>query len=205
MKKNYLILSSLMVLALAFGAVSPAFAGDGDQPEHRSGALKEYLVEAFASVAGLDLSEVQSRRDAGESLKDIAESLDIIFSMSDVISSAAAQALADGVISQEQADRITSRDYKSGTGPFSELGLSTEEIRGMRDSGMTMQEIFAQQGMEFNHTRKGSGEHDGSKLMESCGITREELRERVKNGETLPDICPGVKNHEGAQRPSRDS
>jgi hypothetical protein len=73
------------------------------------GPMYTYMIEAFAGALGLDPAELQSRRDAGETLWQIAESLG--FSQDefgqlwvDARTEALDQAVADGVITQEQAD-----------------------------------------------------------------------------------------------------
>jgi len=186
-----------MVLALAFGAASPAFAQGGDHPERGDGPLSEYLIAAYADATGLSVEEVQSRVVAGETLKDIAASLGYSDLKGTVGSNALAMAVSAGAITQEQVDRLANREEMGGKGAgiFEKLGLSKEETKALLDSGMTMQEIFAQQGVARG-PRDGShggnfDPRDGSRIAEFCGVSTDEVRSRMKAGETMQEICPG--------------
>jgi hypothetical protein len=73
------------------------------------GPMHTYMIEAFAEALGIEPDELQSRRDAGETHWQIAESLGFSqeeFSQLwvDARTEALNQAVADGVITQEQAD-----------------------------------------------------------------------------------------------------
>jgi hypothetical protein len=130
MKKIFLTGGLLVLLVLALGIAGLAYAqsetppypgygpgmmggrgggmmGGGFSGEY--GPMHTYMIEAFAEALGLTPEELQSRRDAGETLWQIAESLG--FSQDefgqlwvDARTDALDQAVADGVITQEQAD-----------------------------------------------------------------------------------------------------
>jgi len=82
------------------------FAGEG---YHMKGVLHEYMFTALSQAFGLTTEELQSRYDAGETPWQIAESLGLSAEefndlMIEARSSAINQALADGVITAEQAN-----------------------------------------------------------------------------------------------------
>jgi hypothetical protein len=83
--------------------------GIGMMGERGEGPLHEYMISAFAESIGLSAEEVETRHDDGESLFDIAiaegiaeEDLTELFLQ--VREAALGAAVADGVITQEQAD-----------------------------------------------------------------------------------------------------
>ena len=84
-----------------------------------------------------------------------------------------------------------------GRGGLTEtLGLTEEELKSLRDSGMNLQEIFQQQCVEFNPS--GGGRF--GKLAEQCGISHDEIRSCLQAGEDLQDICPGIEMPERSAR-----
>jgi len=83
--------------------------GIGMMGERGEGPMHEYMISAFAESIGLSAEEVETRHDAGETLFDIAiaegiaeEDLPEFFLP--VREAALGAAVADGVITQEQAD-----------------------------------------------------------------------------------------------------
>jgi len=86
------------------------------------GPLHEYMVEAFAERLGLALATVEDRLAAGETLCDIA--LDQGLSLEDFRSlwldirqEAIAEAVADGVLTEEQAEWLSQRGGPNASGP----------------------------------------------------------------------------------------
>jgi len=83
--------------------------GTGMMGERGEGPMHEYMISAFAEAIGLSAEAVETRHDAGETLRDIAiaegiaeEDLPEFFLP--VREAALGAAVADGVITQEQAD-----------------------------------------------------------------------------------------------------
>jgi len=109
-----------------------AFRTEGSEPGMRGGfrlgtpgLFHEYMLDAFAEAVGLTPEGVQARIEAGETRWDIAltegfieeEIPDLLFS---VHSEALQEMVVDGVITQEQADRMLERKtqrYADGFGP----------------------------------------------------------------------------------------
>ncbi len=211
MDKKYKFVVILAALSMALAVVTPAFAQTPTLPTPHEGPLSEYMVEAFAASVGLSVEEIQTRMANGETLRDITQSLGYDKDMmADVSSTALSAAVSAGAITQEQADKITNRKRQGGPGGFAmleKLGLSGEEFKALIESGMTIQEIFAQQGVEFTpRTPNGNGN-----IAEQCGLSQEEIKARLDAGESMQDICPGVELPEKgdgtrpAHRPGKSS
>jgi hypothetical protein len=91
------------------------------------GWMHEYMVSAFSEAIGLAPEEVQSRLQAGETMWQIAEAQgftddEIAGLMLEAREAALARAVAEGVITQEQADLMLERMnqmHANGYGPGS--------------------------------------------------------------------------------------
>jgi hypothetical protein len=128
MKKPILIVGLVMgALALfgvgvAFAQGSIPYAGNGPIMQG-GGLLHAYMVAAFAEKLDLGVEDVNARILAGETMYDIAiaegvhpEQLPAL--MTEVRSSALNAAVKDGVITQEQADWMSSHGFgRGGRGP----------------------------------------------------------------------------------------
>jgi hypothetical protein len=127
MKKTVLIVV-LVVAALAVVGVGAAFAqgpvpyaGNGPMMQNGAGYLHTYMVAAFAEKVGLTADDVNTQLAAGESMYDIAlaagvKAEDFSALMIDVRSQALNAAVKDGVITQAQADWMSSRGFGGGYG-----------------------------------------------------------------------------------------
>jgi hypothetical protein len=78
------------------------------------GKMKDYVISAFSSAVGLTVDEVNTRLTKGETLKEIAiaqgkAQADLPALASQVRKDALAKAVADGVITQAQADAMLKR------------------------------------------------------------------------------------------------
>lgn len=130
MKKTLLI--ALILAAVAGLAVAGVAYAQGTQPPQASygpgmmggfssgyGPLHTYVVEAFAAKLGLTVEDVNARLAAGESMYQIAlaEGIaadDIPALLTEVHTQAFEQAVADGVITQEQADWMQAHAFGRG-------------------------------------------------------------------------------------------
>jgi hypothetical protein len=166
MKKIFLIGALLTLLVLGLGIASIAYAqsetppypgygpgmmggrggGFGGMMGGRSGEygpMHTYMIEAFAEALGLTPAELQSRRDAGETLWQIADSLGFsqeAFSQLwiDARTEALNKAVADGVITQEQADWMIQHmalRQGAGYGPGSGGCMGSGQGGGYRGGG----------------------------------------------------------------------
>lgn len=93
--------------------------GGGYMWNSGAGFLHDYMFQAMAEIFGLSPEELQARHDAGETMWDLAaeqgiDAQEFYAKMVEARSQAIEQALADGVISQEQADWMLSRMEQMG-------------------------------------------------------------------------------------------
>jgi hypothetical protein len=97
------------------GGRGPGRVGPGDG----SGLMHEAMVESLAEVLGITVDEFEARREAGETMYEIAESLGLDFeALREAIDQARIQvmeqAYADGTITQEQYEMFLNRGEGSG-------------------------------------------------------------------------------------------
>lgn len=116
MKK--LTLSVLLAL-MALGVFTGSAAAQTTSPGY--GLLHDYMVAALADALDLTVDEVDARLTAGETMYEIAlaegiAAEDIPALLTEVRTNAINAALADGVITQAQADRMLARMAKQGSG-----------------------------------------------------------------------------------------
>ncbi len=91
------------------------FRGQGDSPLH------DYMVAALADAFGLTPEELETMHDNGTTLWDYAAEqgmtvADFQAAMESARTTALEQAVADGVITQEQADWMSSHGPRMGNG-----------------------------------------------------------------------------------------
>ncbi len=131
MKKTIILVAVVGIVVLAFGTAGYAFAQD-DDPEppfggrfghggrgdgwfgKGKGEMHEMMQATIADALGLTVDELEAAHNEGKTAWDLAEEqglTDEEFStlMFDARSGALAQAVADGTITQEQADWMQSR------------------------------------------------------------------------------------------------
>ncbi len=131
MKKWIIALVVVAVMAVAFTPATSVFAQSGSgngfgggmmgQPGASSttgtgllsGTLHDYMIAAYADALNLTTDEIETRLASGETLSQIAISTGLTLDefstlLTDARASAIAAALADGVITQAQADWLTS-------------------------------------------------------------------------------------------------
>lgn len=124
MKKTLLIVA-LVVLALGALGVGVVVAQSGQPPYGQRGTvdgvgpMHDYMEQAMADAVGLSLDEFESRHEAGETFYQIAlaqgfSAEEIPALMQDARTKALDAAVADGVISQDQADWMGSRGFGRG-------------------------------------------------------------------------------------------
>lgn len=124
MKKTLILLVAVGVMALTFGAVHNAYAqeatppappfgghGPGGRFGGQEGPLHDVMEAAIADALGISVEDLQAARAEGKTAWDIAQEQGLsqeAFAalMSDARKAALEQAVADGLITQEQADAI---------------------------------------------------------------------------------------------------
>jgi len=131
MKKTLMFVALVGVVALALGVTGYAYAQDDDPSspfgrggfgpgmmgwagDREFGPLHETMEAAIAEALGISAEELEAAHDEGKTAWDIAQEQSLSaeqFSamMSEARSAALQQAVADGTITQEQADWMQSR------------------------------------------------------------------------------------------------
>ncbi len=128
MKKTLVLLVAVGVLALTFSAVSNAYAQETIPPtspfEGRGprggfagaadGPLHDLMNAAIADALGVSVEELDAAHQAGQTAWDLAQvqgltSDEFAALMADARNTALTQAVADGLITQEQANWMQSR------------------------------------------------------------------------------------------------
>ena len=145
MMANFASRSSMMA-GQATGTGMMSGGRGGMMGQSGSGLLHDYMLAGFAEAFGLEVADLQARIDAGETMYDVALSLGYTQEsftelMTSVRTDAINQALADGVITQEQADWMLSRLAQraaSGFGTGTCTGACQSGGRGGRSGGMGM-------------------------------------------------------------------
>lgn len=143
---------------------------------HRGGFDNATFLEEQASILGITVDDLKTRLEAGKTVKDIASNLGISeevlqAKMKAVMTAKLAQDVADGKITQKQADE---RIANMGNGPWNGNAIRGER-RGPKDGrGMIAMK------------------DDATFLEEHAvmlGITADDLKARLESGKTIKDIA----------------
>ncbi len=152
MKKTILIGSVIVLALLVVGAVGVgvAYAQSGQPPVGRGmmdggyGPMHDYVEKALADKLGLTEAQVEEQYAAGKSMYQIAldngiAEADVTAFLTEVHTTAFDAAVADGVMTREQADfmlqRMQGNGYGNGTGTCP-MGNGTSGMRGGGGQGM---------------------------------------------------------------------
>ncbi len=149
MKKTILI-TGLVILALGVLGVGAVFAQDETPPvpyghgammnNGVSGPMHTFMTIEFAKALDLNVNDINTRLAAGETMYDIALSAGVTAEefpaiMTQVRTAALAEAVKANVITQEQADWMTSRGGNMGTGNCTGTGPQGNHGNGMMGNG----------------------------------------------------------------------
>jgi len=149
MKKIWIIVVVVGIVTLALGAAGLAYAQSETPPQVTSpgygnelmggrrgsggmrgglisgeeGPYHEFMMEAFAEAIGLSVNEIENRLASGESMWQIAASMDLTVEeisdiMSQVRSEMVEKAIADGTLTQEEADLMEQHKQGRSAGGF---------------------------------------------------------------------------------------
>jgi hypothetical protein len=163
MKKTIIVLALLAVMLTTVGIGSAAAQGEGPGTSSLRGPLHDYIIEAFAAQLDLDVDDVNTAIDSGQTLYQVAlangvAAEDYQALMQEVFSTALTGAVADGVITQERADWMLQHMQSRGTGSFGAgrgmmggSGTGTCPMRDGDDDGQVGP------GMMQGHGRGGGG------------------------------------------------
>jgi hypothetical protein len=155
-----------------FGGRSVGFLGNDWE-----GPLSDYMLPAIAGAFGLNNDQVDAFQVVKDTITSIKGDLtrdEIQQKMKEAIASAIDQALAEGAITQDEADQMLAKNEQSGERPpmvnFGGRGMRGDFPFGGREAG-----IF-QQYME-------------PALAEALGVSVEELQSMKKEGLNLKDYA----------------
>lgn len=153
MKK--VIIAGLLILAFGALGVGIVYAQGGQPPftgmmgQSGYGWMHEYVEQALAAKLGLTEAQVEEQFAAGKTMYQIAldngiQQEDLGTFMTEIHQEAFAQAVKDGVVTQEQADWMLQRMqnmYQNGYGPGNcpmHNGQGTAPRAGMMGNGSGM-------------------------------------------------------------------
>jgi hypothetical protein len=153
MKKTILIVA-LVVLALGVVGVGAAFAQDAQPPVGRGGGMMgggygpmhDYVEEALADKLGITEKDIEDALASGKTMYQIAldndiKEADVAALLTEVHTTAFDKAVADGVVTREQADfmlqRMTTNGFNSGNCTM-QNGQGRQNGRGNGNGGGMM-------------------------------------------------------------------
>jgi hypothetical protein len=149
------------------------------------GLLSEYLFPALADIFGFTDDQVDGFQVVKDTIQDIRETFtvaEIREKMQAAFTSAVENALADGTITQEQADQMLERREQLGDRDFDSFEGRFED-RGMRDG-------FMPEGFTFEGRMDGMlQEYMDLYLAEALDISVEELQVMKEDGFNLRDYA----------------
>lgn len=167
MKKFYIGIGVVTILAMAFGAVTIASADEHNPPQRqrgqKDGPFHELFLENLAEALGTTSDDLQSRIESGEKLPDIAAEYgyegEALKELMDSVKQATVdEALAEGLITEEEAEKILAHSGRKGSGrrggkgnPIlreyfinnlaEALGLSVDELKAIKEDGQTLEDL----------------------------------------------------------------
>ena len=190
------------------------------QPEHRrgpggrngaEGPLAPYAEEATADILGLTVEELQAAREDGTRLPELIEAAGLTkdefkAAMEEAMPEVLAQAVEDGVLTQEQADAIASGERpdrpegKHGKrgggqdGPLETykaaaaadiLGLTVEELQAAREDGTRLPELIEAAGLTEDEFKAAMEEAQPEILAQAVedGVLTQEQADAIAAGE----------------------
>ncbi len=186
--------------------------GEGEQGEQPQIIDHEAVVEAIANALGITVEEVEAAKEEGTQLSELAESLgvdiaDVEAAIQEVKEEAVNQALEDGTITEEQAERILSGEGRRGgkggrgngggllreiidqdamnTAVADALGITVEELDAAKEEGTRLSELAEELGVdiaEVEAAKEAVVQEAVDQALEDGTIT-EEQAERILSGE----------------------
>lgn len=218
--KKYLILGAVVLLAAgilggatlvyAQNATPTPQAGSGNAPGGMFGrgmrgdpaysGLRAYILEAEAAEFGMTADELTALYEEGKSLRDVAIEQNLTVAEFEARLDAALQAalenaVADGVLTQEEADtflaRRTDRPEKELRGndanhPLYDymlaakaeaFGMTVEELQALYDEGKTLKDVAIEQNLtvaEFEAKMEAAHTNAINAALEDGAITQEQ-------------------------------
>ncbi len=206
MKKNMLFVTIGIVVALVAAlGVSAVFAQSdgGERPDSEvKDAIHEAVHTAIADALNMSVEDLEAAKEDGQRLPEIAEAQGVEIETVKAAAEAAKeeavnQAVADGTLTQEQADHILSGEGRGGRGGRSgkfggnsealadALGMTVEELQAAKDEGLTLEEIAEQQGTTIEDVRAAmqSAKEEAINQAVADGTLTQEQADSILSGE----------------------
>ncbi|MFQ5410207.1 MAG: hypothetical protein ACE5FI_17490 [Anaerolineales bacterium] len=206
MKKNMLFVTIGVVVALVGALAVSAVSAQTDTPPNGDRpdlGIREAVNAAVADALGMTVDELQAAHEDGQRLPEIAEAqgvdLDVVKAAAEAAKEEAVNAaVADGTLTQEQADRILSHEGRPGRGPegpngrrgnpealAEALGMTVEELQAAKAEGLTLEELAAQQGttVEDVHAALQAAREEAIQQAVEEGRLTQEQADAILNGE----------------------
>jgi hypothetical protein len=124
----------------------------------------------LAEALGISVVELQSAREEAQSVM-------------------LAQAVEDGLLTQEQADLILAKQalkaYLDPEALFAEaLGITSEQLQGYRDEGLTLSEILSERGMTAAEVRDALDASREAAIQQAVedGVITQEQADQIQTG-----------------------
>ncbi len=153
----------------------------------------------------MTVEDLEVAKEDGQRLPEIAEAQGVEIETVKAAAEAAKeeavnQAVADGTLTQEQADRILSGEGRGGrgghggrSGKFGRnsealadiLGMTVEELQAAKDDGLTLEEIAEQQSTTIEDVRAAlqAAKEDAVNQAVTDGTLTQEQADRILSGE----------------------
>ena len=169
----------------------------------------EKIEAAVADALGISVEELEVARAEGKTLADLADEYDVELDVVQAAMQAARdealrQAVTDGIITQEQADNILSRDGQFGPRGFrgdgsrlghglrgehptmaEELGISVDELQAARAEGKTFTDLAEELGFDLEEIRANMKQAQSEALQQAVELGRitQEQADEIVNRE----------------------
>ncbi len=218
--KKFGWIGALLVAILIVAGALTAFAQDEKPPHPPHGWLDgETILAVYAEVLGITPEEVEAAWEEGKTLADLCDELDLDLEetrsqiderLQTLRAEAIQQAVADGDISQEQADALLEGNFplepgwmggrghfKTGPGAgrgafFPHVGPFDEQLRGWRESGLTLEEWAEENDIDLEQLKADlQAEHEAHVqwMLEEGMISEEQAQELLD--QEFPQDFPG--------------
>jgi DNA-directed RNA polymerase specialized sigma24 family protein len=188
-------------------------AGRGPGQPNWMEPYQDQIQEAVAEALGISVEELGAARDEGKTLRDLAEEqgvelADVQAALEAARLEAVEQAVADGVISEEMAERIIERMEQTPPAGWMEpyhdqmqeaiaeaLEISVEELEAAQDEGQSPAEIAKELDINLGKFRQAMQDAREEILEQAVadGVLTPEQAERLSQGQgRRPGPRPGM-------------
>ncbi|TET86041.1 MAG: hypothetical protein E3J37_00520 [Anaerolineales bacterium] len=222
--KKVAVTAAVLIALIALIGATVAFAqvplfpegtvsvqADGEHHRRRDGLIdREKVQAAVAEALGISVEELQAARTEGKTLSDLAEELGVDLEVvraarQAALEEAVQQAVEDGFVTQEQAEKILSheghwrprgqrgddpgheRGIRGGHSAIAEkLGITVDEFQAARAEGKTLADLAKELGIDLEEVRA-----------DTRGVHAESLQQAVEEGRITQEQANKILSGEG--------